>query len=764
MARPSPAGQALAPWACEAAIAVIGSPPLMKPAEPATDRIAFAVAALASVWFLFAAAWGLFAIPGGGHLGSGSAGNVMAAEQILRWHIVYPAWDWYTGTVPPKGDYICHHPFGQYWVPAVFLLVFGHRDFVVRLPAVLMSTAIPPLLYGIAKEKWGRPAGAVAAAAYVVVPIAVGFASFTNLETFCIFGSLLFFWGHTRHAATGRGRYLGASLVGLAFACSGDWCGYLLVAPTLVWAFVRACVLPGRLTPRLRFEPYLRWWALSTAVVLGTLVLWLGLFFRANRIDDWVGSAQARGGGSALTLQAVLDARKAWLDFSFTPVAIVLGKIAAPVALLRLLALREDEETYSLGLLFGGGVQYLVFKQGADVHIFWPHYFAPYYALALAQLARTIAAVPAWVVRRLAPPYAAPAIATITLLVGLAPSLAMARDGVASLWVWRRTGGRYDDNGTLIRSHVDLLEVLRVVVMPRVARGTRLDAHPSAAFGWEHVWTYQGTANQAADPQPGVDMSAHPFWIARGSGLSTEEQKRFAAKAHVRVYGDTWVVDQREGPAPLDAYSLNEREPSFFEWLLTHPTERVLTPGARPDPWLTWEWRTHLGQDAPLPAGQPRTLDELRIAHNLAVARGDAKLARTWRDRIDAQIDRTLTVEFDRFVRLVGVRVLDGVEPRIESWFEVIGQTPGDCTWAVRSTIVSRAPFSLIAPDPTDRQMAFAPSLATGLWRPGFLYKTEISMNHRIGVERYLGSWAPNGPQQAPRRPDGGETTLAIAQ
>ncbi|HEY5239838.1 MAG TPA: glycosyltransferase family 39 protein, partial [Polyangiaceae bacterium] len=132
----------------------------------AIERVARVVVLVASAWFAFTALWGLFAIPGGGHLGAGSAGNVMAAEQMLKWHIVYPAWNWYDGTPPPKVAYICHHPFGQYWVPAVFLAVFGHHDVVVRLPAALMSVAIPPLLYGIAREKWGVSAGAVAAASY----------------------------------------------------------------------------------------------------------------------------------------------------------------------------------------------------------------------------------------------------------------------------------------------------------------------------------------------------------------------------------------------------------------------------------------------------------------------------------------------------------------------------------------------------------------------------------------------------------------------
>ena len=31
------------------------------------------------------------------------------------------------------------------------------------------------------------------------------------------------------------------------------------------------------------------------------------------------------------------------------------------------------------------GIRLLAFKQGADVHVFWPHYFGIYFAFAFAQ-------------------------------------------------------------------------------------------------------------------------------------------------------------------------------------------------------------------------------------------------------------------------------------------------------------------------------------------------------------------------------------------
>ena len=730
------------------------------------ERAAYGVLGVAWAWFAFTAFWGLGAIPETGHLGAGSAANVMAGEQILRWHIVYPAWGWYSGTPPTKAQYMCHHPFGQYWGPAVFRWVLGHHDYVVRLPAALMSTAIPPLLFGIGRARWGLTGGAVAAAAYVVVPVAVGFSQFTNLETFCIFGALLFFWGHTRQMATGQRRYLAASLAGLWLACSGDWAGYLLVAPMLGWALVRAFVLPARLTPRFRLEPYARWWVLSVSIALGSLVLWLALFAKAGQLGEWVSAAAVRGGGEGEPLRKILDARKNWIDFSFTPLAIVLGKIAAPVCLLRVVVARNDEETYALSLLGGSAVQYVAFKSGADVHIFWSHYFAPYFALALAQVAHTVGAVVGAVGRavahRLRRELAVETVAWVTLAAGLLPAAAMTPDAVRSLWVWRRTGGRYDGGGHVTRSNVDLLTVLDKVVVPATMRGTPIDVHPSVQWDWEHLWTYQGLSTEAAEPLSNTPSAAsHPFWIARPSGLLTAELQKIAAHAHVRVYGDVWLVDQREPPAPIDAYSLDEREPNPIQWLLFDPTERHRTVSDRPDPWQTWEWRRSLGQPTTLPDTPPKDLDEVRIAHNAAIDRGDEPTAERLREQIDAAIDRTLAVKYDTGVKLVGVRRLEGVEPRLEVWFEVTSPIPDDLEFDVRSNVERRARLSLLPPDTYDRDMSWPEPLPTKLWKPRCLYKATTVLDHRIGVERYSGRWIPRVKGETfPRRPDNRPDTL----
>jgi len=431
-----------------------------------------------------------------------------------------------------------------------------------------------------------------------------------------------------------------------------------------------------------------------------------------------------------------------------------------------LLVLRRDEETYALGILFGAVVQYVAFRKGADVHIYWPHYFAAYFALALAELAGTLGVAGAWVVRRLRPigMNRVQLAGALGLAIGLLPTVAMAHDAVRSLGVWRRTGGRYDEHGSLMRSHIDLLYVLQEVVLPQMKRGAPIDAHRSVQWGWEFQWKSQAVGKEADAPAVGAaDVASHPFWIARASGLTGDDQRKIAAAAHVRIYGDAWVVDQRERPAPVDAYSLNEREPNALEWLFYGGTEPMRSIGPTPDPWLTWEWRTHLGQPAVVPTGTPQTLDEMRIAHNVAVASGDQAGAGRWLQALEQPLDRTPATSFTSGLRLLGVRVTGGAQPRVESWFEVGGDAPlGDATFDVRSTVEAQDPLSLIPPDPTDREMAYPPRIPTKLWRPGFVYMTDAVLNHRIGKERYWGHWKTRDGGPAPRRVDNQPQTTLV--
>ena len=153
----------------------------------------------------------------------------------------------------------------------------------------------------------------------------------------------------------------------LVVVCSGNWIGYVLVAPILGWAFLRAFVLPARATPPFAFRWYARWWAM---IVINEFVLWLGLFYKADRIGEWIGSGEMRAGdkirryawrwrpakiGSTSALRLLRSASaSSWRRFA-----------SSAQWLIALIV-----ELYALSVLFGALVQYVVFKRGADVHIF----------------------------------------------------------------------------------------------------------------------------------------------------------------------------------------------------------------------------------------------------------------------------------------------------------------------------------------------------------------------------------------------------------
>ena len=87
------------------------------------------------------------------------------------------------------------------------------------------------------------------------------------------------------------------------------------------------------------------------------------------------------------------------------------------------------------------------------------------------------------------------------------------------------------------------------------------------------------------------------------------------------------------------------------------------------------------------------------------------------------------------------------------------GPMKGDQVFAVHSVVERPLRTSWIEADKVERDMAFAPSLSPKLWRKGWLYKTEVVFNHRIGEERYFGFWTPRDGSKPPRRVDGKSST-----
>src|SRR6188768_2772221 len=160
------------------------------------SRVCQAVALLASFGFALAACWELADTFGAGHYAAASA-VCTAAENMWQWGVLAPAVHALAGP-PVASEFYCHHPWGIFWVSALFMKLFGHHAWACRLPAALQSILTVPVLYCAGRALWSPVAGAVAALSFVVLPIALSFSGFYGLEVPAMFGCALAVWGYAR--------------------------------------------------------------------------------------------------------------------------------------------------------------------------------------------------------------------------------------------------------------------------------------------------------------------------------------------------------------------------------------------------------------------------------------------------------------------------------------------------------------------------------------------------------------------------------------
>ncbi len=719
-------------------------------ADPRDERVARIVLLLATRWFTLAAAWERFGPLLAGHYAS-SASMGIIAENMLRWRIPGPVWE-YTAQRPSPALYYCHHPWGIFWTTAALMKLLGRHDYLCRLAPVLLSAATPPLLYALGRALFRPLAGAIAAASFVVLPIALAFASFNALEVPVITWTLLALWGHVRLAQTGRRRHLLAALAGTFLALHADWPAYLLVGALLAFGVLRGYLLRPFFGPLKSERRFAEWWVLTTTLATLTLALYLYLFQKSGKLDDFTGSYGLRSAGNAIPFARVLEQRRYWIELCFTPPAIALGKAGAIVAVIRLLWLRREHEILPLLVLFMATVQYVVFKQGADVHVFWPHYFAAYFALAMAQLGATVASiaerVPALLARlkkRAAPlPSLRPAM--IALGLGLLPVPIIARDGIPALRYARETGGRFNEKGLLIHSDGDKTAFLRFVE-PTLPPRAPLEMHESMKTTWSQVWTLNGRPVAQNRPIPQRGKSSEPY-LADTRFLLDELQGDLAKSFHLTAVGPFWRVLPRENAAPIDAYAIVEREPSWWERYFISGTEphREIVPDAH----ATWELRTHFDQRATLPTEPPISLEHKRIAHNMALSTGDDGKAAALLEEIEAAL-RPVHARYDDGTELLGTTFHEGACSMLTVILRAGGPTTADVQLAVRSKVTARATFSLTMADPTEREVGLPLPIAPKRWRKGFLYSDQVPIRKRPGTEVFRASFWVRGRGTAPK-------------
>jgi 4-amino-4-deoxy-L-arabinose transferase-like glycosyltransferase len=707
----------------------------MKTERSRLERVCQAVALLASLGFAWAAFWELGDSFGAGHFASSSA-VCTGAENMWQWH-TFGAVPHQLYQAPAPADFYCHHPWGIFWVSALFMKVLGHHAWACRLPAALQSALTVPALYLAGRALWSPVAGAVAALSFAVVPIALSYADFNSLEVPVIFGLVLAIWGYARFRQTYRKRFAALALGSLFYALCCDWAALIFAAGWLGLIFVSVLLLRRWTAPADR-RCMATFWGLGVAACAVALGAHLYVFAQLGQLNELFLQGNLRSTGSDLPLAFVLAARKFWIEVSFTGLAIGLGKLALPVLALRTLWRRTELEALPLLVFAMATFQYVVFKQGADVHVFWPHYFAPYFALACAGLAESVREL----VSRLTPrfqriPAAFPGY--LGLGLGVLVSVLVLPDGLRALRYAHRSGGRFNENGHPIKPDKDKVAALEWL-SAGMAEGTAVILHAGMKQSLWVDWSLRRAVTSVAALPEGRGSARDRYYVADSRFMSNAEQERLAERFALTVVGPYLALDRAEAQRPLNAFSVQRVEPSLLEsyWVSSsHALRDVLA-----DPFATWEWRDRFGisPNEP-PSAEPRTFEAVRIAHNIAVSRGDGATAQRWLGRLLEGCDRAHATTFSDGNQLLGTRLEHGASLVLSAYFRAAGPDPTDPELMVHS-VVERAPAtSLVDQDVLTADVTMPFAIHASRWQRGYVYASITEVIRRIGSERWYASF-----------------------
>lgn len=703
------------------------------------ERTARAVTVVASIWYALAVTWGLFARIGGGH-DAQIATRAIVAENIRHWHLIDVVKDYFL-TRPTPPDFYVHHPWGTFWTYTLFSLVLGRGTWVPRLVAVLWSVACPPLLYGIGRRLWGPIPGAISALAYTVLPIALAFGDMAGFEVPTIFSCLLATWGYLRFTERWKTRWMLVSLAGVLAGVNSDWQCCVFVGVVLCALAAGHLGLP-RWFGRVPLRPFARWWVLSALLAAGSLLGYVAYFQHIGAIENFAHSETQRARGEWMPLAIVLTSRSYWIDVTFTPLAVTIGKIAAPIFLARILLWRRTNEVFALAILAEATAEYVMFKNGADVHIYWPQPFAPYWALSMGMLSTVPIEITRWVLKRLRSDDrrgVVPIVSFSSLALFGVVSLAVLPDGIRALHYAKATAGRFNEKGHRIFNDIDLNQAVEWMARRMqgdtvVALLTELGKREYRAQEWALRRPVKGTDFSAFSG----GQSPERYFIGDLRFMNGEEQRQAAQQFRVVTVGPYFLIDRDSPKGPLEGYSFDEREPNLLQWYFEAPTEPIRS--VRADPWVTWELREHYDLlPNPPPAGEPKTLAEIRIAHNMAVARQDVPSAGKYVDKLLASLDTSVAKKFPDDTRLLGMRYVPGVDPILELYFLAAHPLVDGFQFEVSSTIEARPPLSLVPVDEKTKAYGVPFVIATSLWRTGFIYVDRVEIRGRPGREDFTG-------------------------
>jgi len=438
-----------------------------------------------------------------------------------------------------------------------------------------------------------------------------------------------------------------------------------------------------------------------------------------------------------------------------TPIGLGIVIASIPVSIGRLGL--GPQEFVPLAWIFAATFQYLIFKQAADVHIFWPQYYGPSAALGFGAITATLLAGRQQVQQSLPPPAARVFCIATAAGLGLAvsvPIFLMARMALAQAYQARITSGRYDDGGRFIETETDASQFVSWV-MGSSAPSALLAVTRSFPIG-PHIEYSGGRVMEVLGNDPGHVPSIAPdrFAVLDARKTSVADLRTVSHGYSVLAVGPFWRID-RAGGSGFVAMRYVQRQPNLFERYFVIGSDLIRFIGPEEDPWAAWEWEDALDLDPTSPSWVPSTFEELRIAHNVAVAHGDKGQAQQLGERVIAAMEDKTRVDLTGDVHILG-RTVDrgGAVPVVTIlWQAGPAYEQADIHFSVMCTVLGPPRLWFSKTDYFEKEVAPEMVMRPQLWKPGHLYAERFVVMHRIGTEACLGAFSP-GPVHPAQGPE----------
>ena len=553
-------------------------------------------------------------------------------------------------------------------------------------------------------------------------------------------------WAAVRYRQTGQLRFGVLAVGGFLFIPHTDWTAGLYAICVCGLALLSMAYAPAKAVEKLPWRRTLRIWILCTTAVGLGLLFYLHEFDKLGQINEWLHSAEFRASGNDAPLRDVLRARRYWLEVMFTELGLVIMLIGAFVMPLLLLLKRRFEDWLPVIMLLIWTIHYVHFKNGADIHIYWPQPHAAHFALSLGAISAALLWLWQWLAKHLKRPHISQYAGYTMLGIVGGAALLMLPDAIRALNYSRNSGGRFNEHGRLIHQDFDKTAALRFLA-PRVPEHTRVVMDSSMTPNWAQEFALHRPISEAP---LGNTSRSDRFRMLDSRLANPSLLPHLANDGEVTIIGPYWLIDGQATNSPVVAYRLAEREPNWLEWLFVQAHDPMLR--VEPDPLATWEWRMHLGQSPnPLPNVEAQSVEQLRIVHNEAILLGDVSAAGKYREALGRRFQRVFDDAFPNGSRLIGSRWVPGVLPKLELYFVAAGPVPGWRTFEIWSQVKARASLSWVIPDELTRSQSLRFVLPPALWKPGMIYVSVSEIRKRPGPEQFEGAWASAGNNSTAR-------------